>query len=124
MAGAILKPAGDATAGVQPKGVVKQYLASATGSSASTLETIQPGDGSSDGNSGANIIGTVPPGKAGLRQVQPVIQRGSVLLDAATAGAVGNALVASYDSTAGHGDPTPPTGSQPADGLSQAPNHE
>lgn len=114
---AILKPAGDATAGVQAKGVVKQYQASATGSSASTLETITPYDS-------GTILGTVPPGKAGLKLVSGVVQRASVILADSTAGAVGNTLVPSYDSTAGHGDPTPPTGSQPADGLSQAPNTE
>jgi hypothetical protein len=121
---AILKPAGDLTAGVQVVGAVKQYQYDGKNDATSGLETIKPGDGSSDGNSGANILGTVPPGKVGLRQVQPVVQRAAVILDDATAGAVGNALVASYDSTAGHGDPTPPTGSNPADGLSQAPNHE
>ncbi len=121
---AILKPRGDLTAGVTVVGAVKQYQIDGTGDATANLETVTPADGSSNGASGANILGTVPPGKVGLRQVSTVVQRGSVLLDDATAGAVGNALVASYDSTAGHGDPTPPTGSQPADGLSQAPNTE
>jgi hypothetical protein len=117
MAGAILKPAGDATAGVQPVGVVKQYQLSGTGSSASSLETITPYDS-------GTILGTVPPGKAGLKLVSGVVQCAAVLLSDGTAGNVGNTLVPSYDSTAGHGDPTPPTGSQPANGLSQAPNTE
>lgn len=117
MAGAILKPAGDATAGVQPVGIVQQYQLAATNSNVDTSTGITPYDS-------GTILGTVPPGKAGLKLVSGVVQRASVLLSDGTAGNVGNTLVPSYDSTAGHGDPTPPTGSQPADGLSQAPNHE
>ncbi len=122
--GAVLEPAGSAgtpVAGVQIQGVTKQYQESAIASSAATLETITPGDGSSDGVSGANIIGTVPPGKAGLKQVSTVVQRASQLLASASAGYVGNALTA----VSGVGlVPTPPTGSIAADGLSQAPQHE
>ncbi len=117
MAGATLEPAGSGVAGTTTRGVVKQKQLSGTGSSASTLETITPYDS-------GTILGTVPPGKAGLKLVSGVVQRAADLLVDGTAGNVGNALVASYDSTAGHGDPTPPTGSDPADGLSQAPNHE
>lgn len=118
---AILKPAGDQTAGVQPKGITQQYELAATNSNVDTSTGILPGDGSKDGASGATILGTVPPGKTGLRQVDPTIQRASQVLADSTSGAVGNALV----STSGAGlIPTPPTGSQPADGLSQAPNRE
>jgi hypothetical protein len=124
MAGAILKPAGDLTAGVQVKGAVKQYQYDGVNDATAALETITPGDGSSTGAAGATIIGTVPPGKAGIRQVSTVVQRASVLLADSTAGNVGNALVSDYSVVAGHGDPTPPTGSTAADGLSQAPEHE
>lgn len=111
---AILKPAGDATAGVQPVGVVKQYQASGTGSAASTLETITPYDS-------GTILGNVPPGGTGEKLVSGVVQRAAVLLVDGTAGAVGNALVP----VSGVGVvPTPPTGSAAADGLSQAPQHE
>jgi hypothetical protein len=123
MAGAILKPAGDLTAGVQVKGAVKQYQYSGINDATSSLETITPYDSGS-------ILGTVPPGQAGLKLVSGVVQRASVMLDDSTSGNVGNALVSSYNlvgsgAAAGHdGVPTPPTGSQPADGLSQAPNTE
>ena len=114
---AILEPAGSAgtpVAGVQIRGVTKQYQKSATGSSAATLETITPYDS-------GTILGTVPPGKAGLKLVSGVVQRASQLLVDSTAGVVGNALVP----TSGVGlVPTPPTGSTAADGLSQAPQHE
>ena len=120
---AILKPAGDLTAGVQVVGAVKQYEADAINDATSGLETITPGDGSSNGANGANIIGTVPPGKAGLRQVSTVIQRRSVILADGSAGATGNALVPVATSVDPF-IPTAPAGSQPADGLSQAPNRE
>ena len=114
MSGAVLEPAGSGVAGTQTKGVTKQYQKSGTSSSASTLETITPYDS-------GTILGTVPPGKAGIKLVSGVVQRSSQLLSDQTAGKVGNALVC----VSGQGlIPTPPTGSQPADGLSQAPNTE
>lgn len=122
MAGAILKPAGDLTAGVQVTGAIKQYQYDGINDATANLETITPGDGSSDGASGANILGTVPPGQAGIRQVSPVVQRAAVLLVDGTAGNVGNALVSDYSTL--NTDPVPPTGSAAADGLSQAPQHE
>ncbi len=112
---AILKPAGDLTAGVQVRGAVKQYLLSGTGNATSALETITPYDS-------GTILGTVPPGKAGLKLVSGVVQRAAEILADGTAGAVGNALVSTYSTL--NTDPVPPAGSQPADGLSQAPNHE
>ncbi len=111
---AILEPAGSGVAGTQTQGVVKQYQASATGSSAPTLETITPYDS-------GTILGNVPPGGVGEKLVSGVVQRASQILADGTAGVVGNALVA----TSGVGlVPTPPTGSTAADGLSQAPQHE
>ena len=124
MAGAILKPAGDTTAGVQVKGAVKQYQYSGVNDATSSLETITPYDS-------GTILGTVPPGKSGLKLVSGVVQRATAaLLCDSTSGNVGDALVSSYNlvgsgAAAGQdGVPTPPTGSTPADGLSQAPNTE
>lgn len=111
---AILEPAGSGVAGTQTQGVTKQYQASGTDSSASTLETITPYDS-------GTILGNVPPGGTGEKLVSGVVQRASQLLVDGTAGTVGNALVA----TSGAGlIPTPPSGSTAADGLSQAPQHE
>lgn len=112
---ATLNANGAAASGQQVAGVVKQYQASGTGSSASSLETITPYDS-------GTILGTVPPGKAGLKLVSGVVQRAAQIVADSTAGVTGNALVPVYSSL--NTDPTPPTGSQPADGLSQAPNHE
>lgn len=111
---AILKPAGDLTAGVQVVGAVKQYQIDGTTDSTSGLETVHPYDS-------GTILGTTPPGKAGLKLVDGTVQRRSVILADSTAGVVGNALVSTYSTAS---DPTPPAGSQPADGLSQAPNTE
>jgi hypothetical protein len=112
---AILKPAGDATAGVQPIPVVRQYYQDAVqGPVTSTVETISAYDS-------GTIIGTVPPGQAGLKLVSGVQQRAASILSDGTPGATGNALTC----RSGQGVlPTAPTGSQPADGLSLAPNHE
>ena len=115
MSGAVLEPAGSGVAGTQTQGVVKQYQKSAIGSNASTLETITPYDS-------GTILGTVPPGKAGLKLVDGTVQRASQIKADGTTGVVGNALVPTFSTL--HTDPTPPTGSQPADGLSQAPNRE
>ena len=115
---AILKPAGDATAGVQPVGVIAQYQADAI---AGTTEAADLSTGVHPYDSGT-ILGTVPPGKAGLKLISGVVQRASLMLNSQAAGVVGNALVSTY-STA-NVDPTAPAGSQPADGLSQAPNRE
>lgn len=111
---AVLEPAGSGVAGAQPKGITQQYQLAATASNVDTSTGITPRDT-------GTILGTVPPGKAGLKLVDGTVQRSSQLVCDATAGVVGNALVA----ISGVGlIPTPPTGSQPADGLSQAPNRE
>ena len=105
-----LKPAGDLTAGVQVVGAVKQYQYSGINDATSGLETIGPFDS-------GNVIGTVPPGKAGIKQISGVVQRAAVILCDGTT----NALVP----TSGTGVlPTAPAGSTAADGLSQAPQHE
>lgn len=111
---AVLEPAGSGVAGTQTQGVVKQYQASGTGSSASTVETITPYDS-------GTILGHVQPGGSGEKLVSGVVQRASQIKADSTAGEVGNALVP----TSGEGvNPTAPTGSTAADGLSQAPQHE
>lgn len=121
---AIVKPAGDLTAGVQVKGAVKMYQLDAVNDATSNAESIGPYDS-------GTILGTVPPGKAGIKLVSGVVQRAeAALLCDATAGAVGNALVSSYNlvgsgAAAGFdGVPTPPAGSSADDGLSLAPQRE
>lgn len=105
---AVLEPAGSGVAGTQTQGVTKQYQLSATGSSASTLETITPYD------SGTIVIQTKP-GQAAEKLVNGTVQRASqIKADGTTPG--GDALLA----TSGTGlVPTPPTGSSQSDGLSQ-----
>ena len=114
MAGAILKPAGDTTAGVQVKGITQQYQLAATHSAVDTSTAITPYDS-------GNILGTVPPGKTGIKLVSGVVQRAAQLVCDATAGKVGNALVVS----SGQGVlPTEPAGTHASDGLSSAPWRE
>ena len=114
MAGATLEPNGAGVAGQQPAGIVQQYQLAGTHSAVDTSTGITPYDS-------GNILGTVPPGKTGIKLVSGVVQRAAQLVCDATAGNCGNALLA----VSGTGlVPTPPTGSQPADGLSQAPNTE
>ncbi len=102
--------------GLQVQGQYRNYQVSAKDSTleAADLDPITPYDS-------GTILGTVPPGKSGLKLVSGVQQRASQLLADGTAGVVGNALTA----ISGVGlVPTPPTGSTAADGLSQAPQHE
>lgn len=111
-----LEEVGAGNSGQQVQGVVRQYQASALAApNSGALETITPYDS-------GTILGTVPPGKPGLKLVDGTVQRASQLIADGTAGAVGNALVPTFSAL--NTDPTPPAGSQPADGLSQAPNHE
>lgn len=111
---ATLVAAGSTAAGVQPAGITQQYQKSGTASAVITSTAIT-------GRDSGNILGTVPPGKPGLKQTDGTIQRSARIKADGTAGAVGNALVC----TSGKGlIPTPPTGSLASDGLSQAPQHE
>lgn len=107
---AILEPAGAAsvpTAGVQIKGVTKQYQASGTGNAASTLETITPYDS-------GTILGHVQPGGAGAKLVNGTVQRASQLL--CSTDPSGNFLAP----VSGVGVvPAAPAGSTQTDGLSQ-----
>ena|SRR5208282_846650 len=114
MAGAILKPAGDTTAGVQVKGITQQYQLSGTHSAVDTSTAITPYDS-------GNIVINTKPGQAPEKLVSGIVQRASTLLCDGTAGNCGNALLA----VSGIGlVPTPPAGSHAVDGLSQAPQHE
>jgi hypothetical protein len=120
----ILKPAGDLTAGVQVKGAVKMYQLDAINDSTSGTESIGPYDS-------GTILGTVPPGKAGIKLVSGVVQRAQAALECdSSAGVVGNALTSTYNlvgsgAAAGFdGLPTKPAGCAVADGLSLSENHE
>lgn len=115
MAGATLEPAGSGVAGVQPQGITQQYQLSATVANKNTSTDIHPYDS-------GTILGTVPPGKAGLKLVDGTVQRASQLKCDATPGAVGNALV--VNAGTGVAVPTKPAGTNPSDGLSGAPERE
>jgi hypothetical protein len=120
-----LYAAGSGQAGQQVQGVVAQYqLDGINGTSELSATSINPSGGPSGVTpyDSGTILGTVPPGKAGLKLVDGTVQRASQLLADGTAGVVGNALVSTFSSL--NTDPTPSPGSQPADGLSQAPNRE
>jgi hypothetical protein len=118
---AILEPAGAGgdgipVLGLQVVGVVAQYQATALfdgKNPRSGLETITPYDS-------GNIIGHVQPGGSGQKLVDGTVQRGAQIL-ASNFEPSGNALLSTASTVA---DPTPPTGSAAADGLSQAPQHE
>jgi hypothetical protein len=117
---AVLEPAGSGVAGVQPKGITQQYQLSATAANKDTSTDITPYDS-------GTILGTVPPGKAGIKLVSGVIQRSTQIKADATPGVVGNALISTVNlgTPAVYGlPPVPPTGSAAANGLSQAPEHE
>jgi hypothetical protein len=121
---ATLKPAGDLTPGVQVKGAVKQYQLDGINDATSGTESIGPYDS-------GTILGTVPPGKPGIKQISGVIQRAdAALLCDATIRNCGNNLVPSYNeigsgAPAGFdGLPAAPAGSDAEDGLSLAPQHE
>ena len=118
---AVLEPNGAAASGQQPAGVVAQYQIDAVDGNADAA-----GVGVTPYDSGT-ILGTVPPGKAGLKLVNGTVQRASQIVADATPGVVGNALVSSYSqpsATVGSGIPVPPTGSRASDGLSLSPERE
>ena len=116
---AILEPNGAGASGQQPAGIVAQYQSDAIGGTTG----VKPYDS-------GTILGTVPPGKAGLKLVNGTVQRAAQIVADSTAGVVGNALVPTYNevgsgAAAGFdGVPVPPAGSTASDGLSLAPQHE
>lgn len=108
---AILKAAGDLTAGVQVKGATKNYQLDATSDATANAESITPYDS-------GTILGTVPPGGTGLKLVSGVQQRSEAAL-------LCDGTINALTSTSGLGVlPTAPTGSTAADGLSLAPQQE
>jgi len=112
---AVLEPNGAAASGQQPRGIVQQYQLAATASNVDTSTGITPLDT-------GTILGTVPPGKPGLKLVSGVVQRAAQIVADGTPGAVGNALTPTFN--ANNNPPTPPTGTLPSDGLSSFPGRE
>lgn len=113
--GALLVKRGNGTSGEQPNGIAAQYQLSGTAGLAST--SITPYDS-------GTILGTVPPGKAGIKLVSGVIQNATDLI--CNSNPLGNTLT----STAGigaNGEPLIPV-VNPAQlasaGLSLSPEHE
>ncbi len=119
---ATLEAAGSGVAGSQVKGVTAQYQHDATSGTAELSSTsINPGGGPSGVHpyDSGTILGTVPPGKPGLKLVDGTVQRSNVLI---TTGPHNNCLQPSY--ATGGGSPTEPTGAKKADGLSGSPSRE
>ena len=101
-----------ASLAARTKGKVAQYELSGTNDSA----TIGPFDS-------GTVLGTVPPGKAGLKQISGVIQNATDL----TVGGVTatNESLNFLESSTGTGKvPTVNTAQDPANGLSLSPEHE
>jgi len=119
---AVIEANGGGISGQQPAGIVAQYQIDATaGVSELSNTSINPGGGPSGVTpyDSGTILGTVPPGKPGLKLVNGTIQRASALVCDATPGVVGNALVC----TSGVGlVPTPPVGQGKSAGLSVLPS--
>jgi hypothetical protein len=118
MAGAILEPAGSGVAGAQVKGVTAQYQVDGTDGVAETFTAPSTFTGVHPYDSGT-ILGNVPPGKAGQRLVNGVVQRSNVLL---STGVGNNFLKPTY--AVNGGVPTPPAGTAASDGLSGSPERE
>lgn len=73
------------------------------------------------GYDSGNILGTVPPGKTGIKLVDATVQKATALTVDATAGVIGNSLT----STAGVGvTPTANSAQTYSNGLSLAPQTE
>jgi len=102
MAGAI--PAAKTT------GAVAQYALTGVNSAA----TIGPYDS-------GTILGTVPPGKAGLKQVEGTVQNATKLTASSAQDAPGNAILAGQDAA---GNVAESSYQAPSAGLSLAANHE
>jgi hypothetical protein len=109
---------GGAASGQQKAGVVAQYQVDGKlGVAERSSTSINPGGGASGVTpyDSGTILGTVPPGKPGLKLVNGTIQRAAALICDSTAGVTGNALVC----TSGVGVvPTIPTGQGKSAGLS------
>lgn len=104
-----------ASLSAKSQGAVEQYGQSGRDSKVAYVPTnITPRDT-------GNILGTVPPGKPGLKLVSGVIQNATALTVDGTAGVTGNALLP----TSGVGvTPTVNPAQLASAGLSLAPEHE
>jgi hypothetical protein len=111
----VIQPAGSGVAGAQPKGITQQYQKAATASNVDTSTGITPMDT-------GNILGTVPPGKPGIKLVSGVVQRSNQILCDATPGKVGNAIT--QIAGVGVAVPVDAAGTHASDGLSAAPWRE
>ena len=106
--GATLVKRGSAVAGEQPNGVVAQYQLAGTNSAA----VIGPYDS-------GTILGTTPPGKAGIKLISGVVQNATDLI--CNNAPLGNTL----PSSTGVGlTPTRNVAQEASAGLSLAPQHE
>jgi hypothetical protein len=110
----VLQARGAGASGQQPNGIVAQYQLDGING---TPETLGSGVGPYDSG---NILGTVPPGKPGVKLVKGTIQRATDLITDGTPGQP-NWLA----STSGVGVvPTENTAQRADAGLSLAANHE
>jgi len=120
-----LYAAGSGQVGQQVQGVVAQYQLDGTnGTSELSATSINPSGGPSGVTpyDSGTILGTVPPGKPGLKLVDGTVQRASSIIADSTAGALGNALTQTFSSL--NTDPVGAIGTKKADGLSASPSRE
>jgi len=110
MSGATLVARGSAASGEQPNGRAKQYQLNGTNAAAS----VHPYDS-------GTILGTVPPGKPGIKLIDGTIQNATDLL--ANTLPLGNTLPSSNRPTA-QGDPQVNAAQVESAGLSLAPQTE
>jgi len=111
------------TAGANANGMVKQYMKAGTADTTST-DTIGPADSFSQitlGGPVMHVIGTVPPGQAGLRQISGAIQRATNLVS--NNSPLGNTLPSSNQPQV-DGDPTVNSAQLDSAKLSLASQHE
>ena len=111
------------TAGANANGIVKQYQKAGT-TDATAVDTIGPTDSYSRitlGGPVMHIIGTVPPGQPGIRQISGTIQRATNLISNTLP--LGNTLPSSDQPTTS-GDPIVNAAQLASAGLSLAPQHE
>ena len=110
--GAVLVKRGNGSSGEQPNGIAAQYQLAGTKGLAST--SITPLDS-------GNILGTIPPGKPGLKLTNGTIQNATDLI--ANNQPLGNTLPSSNRPQA-QGDPVVNNSQITSNGLSNNPQHE
>jgi hypothetical protein len=128
---ATLEAAGGGASGQQVRGVAAQYqLDGVNGVSELSSTSINPGGGPSGISpyDSGTILGTVPPGRPGIKLVDGTVQRSSQIIADSTPGVVGNALVPIYNvigsGATRDGLPTKPVGQGQSAGLSATPESE